>query len=186
MRFTNTGQIIDTTTKEETETISRVREEVAKNHSTDSNKATLSVPSTFQPVFNFVYDENVQKIATLGVIAGVCFAPEIAIALGPKLANNDNASKALAIIPQAGLNIGKHTLLRMEERGITPQMAKAAIDKGISFWNEKNKAVTYILKEGFASGKGLVVGKNPISQKITTVIRVDAKEALRMIRKLSE
>lgn len=59
----------------------------------------------------------------------------------------------------------------MAERGITPKMVENALDKGKAFWDPKNKVVNRVLEGGFGSGKDLLVGHNPVTGKITTVIR---------------
>jgi hypothetical protein len=69
------------------------------------------------------------------------------------------------------LTFGKHTLEQMADRKISTKMVEVALDKGKRFWDPKNKTVNYVLEEGFASGKDLLVGRNPVTGKITTVIR---------------
>lgn len=59
----------------------------------------------------------------------------------------------------------------MTQRGVTPRMARTAISKGLKFYDPKNGTINYVLKNGFASGKSLLVGTNPITGQITTVIR---------------
>jgi hypothetical protein len=59
----------------------------------------------------------------------------------------------------------------MMERGITRDMIRVALEKGDKFWDPKNKTVNYVLRDGFASGKDLLVGVNPGTNVITTVIR---------------
>jgi hypothetical protein len=59
----------------------------------------------------------------------------------------------------------------MAERGITKSMVRTALSKGTQFFDPKNGTVNYVLKGGFASGKDLLVAKNPITGQITTVIR---------------
>lgn len=63
------------------------------------------------------------------------------------------------------------TSFTVEGRDITEGMINAALRKGERFYDPKNKSVNYILSNGFASGKNLLVGQNPITGKITTVIR---------------
>jgi hypothetical protein len=59
----------------------------------------------------------------------------------------------------------------MVERGINESMIKVALEKGTPFIDPKNGTIKIVLREGFASGKDLLVGTNPLMGKITTVIR---------------
>ncbi len=72
---------------------------------------------------------------------------------------------------KSGIKYTKHCLGRMHERGITPSMVKTTIDKGWKYYDSKNKVINCILKNGFASGKDLLVGINPITKEVVTVIR---------------
>jgi len=80
-------------------------------------------------------------------------------------------SGTTALVARVELNIGAHTAERMAQRGITEAMVKTALDKGTPFFDPKHGTINYVLKEGFASGKDLLVGRNPFTGKITTVIR---------------
>lgn len=55
-------------------------------------------------------------------------------------------------------------------RQITDRMIRAAISKGTPFVDPKNGSLNYVLRGGMASGKDLLVGTNPLTGKITTVI----------------
>jgi hypothetical protein len=59
----------------------------------------------------------------------------------------------------------------MAERKSTESMVKVGLEKGTPFIDPKNGTINYVLNEGFASGKDLLVGTNPLTGKITTVIR---------------
>ncbi|RFM26759.1 DUF6443 domain-containing protein [Deminuibacter soli] len=72
---------------------------------------------------------------------------------------------------RTGINLTEHAAERLAQRGITKDMVEAAINKGAKFYDPKNKTINYILRNGFASGKDLLVGTNPLSGNITTVIR---------------
>ena len=65
----------------------------------------------------------------------------------------------------------KHALERMAERGITKDMVTKALQKGQKFYDPKNSSINYFLKNGFASGKDLLIGVAPESGKIMTVLR---------------
>jgi hypothetical protein len=59
----------------------------------------------------------------------------------------------------------------MKDRRITADMVRTAIAKGTRYYDSKNGTVNYVLKNGFASGKDLLVGTNPFTGTVTTVIR---------------
>jgi hypothetical protein len=65
----------------------------------------------------------------------------------------------------------KHSLLRLAERGVTPKMAETAIRLGQKFYDPLNKSINYVLPNCFASGKSLLVGTNPLTGQVTTVLR---------------
>lgn len=69
------------------------------------------------------------------------------------------------------LQITKHGAGQMVKRGVTPKMVSKAIEKGAKFYDPKNGTINYVLKNGFASGKDLLVGTNPLTGSVTTVIR---------------
>jgi hypothetical protein len=50
-------------------------------------------------------------------------------------------------------------------------MAQTAINKGLKFYDPKNGSINYVLRSGFGSGKSLLVGTNPLTGNVTTVIR---------------
>ena len=50
-------------------------------------------------------------------------------------------------------------------------MIKTGIAKGAKYYDPKNGTMNYVLKNGFASGKDLLIGVNPYNGKITTVLR---------------
>jgi hypothetical protein len=70
-----------------------------------------------------------------------------------------------------GTQWSKHSLLRLAERGVTQKMAETAISKGQKFYDPLNKSINYVLPNGFASGKSLLVGTNPLTGQVTTILR---------------
>lgn len=50
-------------------------------------------------------------------------------------------------------------------------MIDKAVEHGARFWDVKNKAVSHVLDRGLASGKTLVVGRNPVTNTVTTAMR---------------
>lgn len=85
--------------------------------------------------------------------------------------------RGMEVVPRR--TIGQHTFQRMSERGITESMVDKALQKGKRYWDPKNKTVNYVLEEGFASGKTLLVGQNMVTGKVTTVIRGPTKKLIR-------
>jgi RHS repeat-associated protein len=77
------------------------------------------------------------------------------------------ASKGLGGVVQ----ITKHAAERMVERGITQKMVETGISKGTKYLDPKNGTFNYVLKDGFASGKDLLIGVSPQTGKVTTVLR---------------
>jgi hypothetical protein len=59
----------------------------------------------------------------------------------------------------------------MTERGISEKMVETAIEKGVKYFDPKNKTFANVIKNGFASGKDILVGVNTLTGKVTTVIR---------------
>jgi hypothetical protein len=70
-----------------------------------------------------------------------------------------------------GTKFSKHSLERLAQRGVTQDMAELAINKGQKFYDPLNKSINYVLSNGFASGKSLLVGTNIVTGEVTTVIR---------------
>ncbi len=70
-----------------------------------------------------------------------------------------------------GASFSRHAIERLAERGITRKMADVAIKKGLRFYDPKNKSINYVLKNVFGSGKDLLIGTNPLTGDITTVLR---------------
>ena len=59
----------------------------------------------------------------------------------------------------------------MAERGISGKVVVKGIEKGTKYLDPKNGTYNYVLKNGFDSGKDLLIGANTTTNKITTVIR---------------
>ncbi|MFZ5927629.1 MAG: RHS repeat-associated core domain-containing protein [Acidobacteriota bacterium] len=93
------------------------------------------------------------QLTTLGLQTGAATATE--------------GSTALA----GTLNLSKHAIQRMAERGFTRDMIQATIKNGTRYWDPKNGTFNYVLRGGFASGKDALVGLNPVTNTVTTVLR---------------
>ena len=101
----------------------------------------------------------------MGGMGGLLLAPE-RIALTEVIVNSTESAVAKTI------EYSFHAAVeRMGLRGVTEKMVKVALEKGLKFYDPKNGTINYILKNGFASGKDLLIGTNPITGEIATVIR---------------
>jgi hypothetical protein len=114
---------------------------------------------------------NAAKVAE--VVSTMSMAEQGIIGVGTVgttvLAVEEAAPTSGAIVRQE-LNIGVHAAERMVLRDVTEDMVQATLDKGTPYIDPKNGAVSYVLRGGMASGKDLLVGRNPLTGKITTVI----------------
>jgi hypothetical protein len=72
---------------------------------------------------------------------------------------------------KTGTQFSKHSVERLAQRGVTQDMVELVISKGRKFYDPLNKSINYILPNGFASGKSLLVGTNPLTGEVTTVLR---------------
>jgi hypothetical protein len=68
----------------------------------------------------------------------------------------------------------------MAEGGITAKMVTKALEKGVPYLDPKHGTMNYVLEGGFASGKSLLVGQNPNTGLLTTIIRGANLVRLRM------
>ncbi|MEJ7677490.1 MAG: hypothetical protein WKG06_06385 [Segetibacter sp.] len=88
-----------------------------------------------------------------------------------KRAANLAAKEGTKALIRTGTQLSKHALERLAQRGVTQNMVELAISKGQKFYDPLNKSINYVLPNGFASGKSLLVGTNPFTGEVTTVIR---------------
>jgi uncharacterized protein DUF4258 len=92
----------------------------------------------------------------------------------------DRIAVATGVAAKAGAEVGtdlvvrnplsQHAIERMAERGITRGQVDAAIRKGTQYYDRRNGTISHVLEGGFASGKSLLVGTNPSTGLVTTVI----------------
>lgn len=59
----------------------------------------------------------------------------------------------------------------MAQRGVSESMVQAGIRNGVRVFDPKNGTINYIVKNGFGSGKDLLIGTNAFNGQVTTVIR---------------
>jgi len=74
------------------------------------------------------------------------------------------------LLPDAVQRIGKHAAQRMSQRGVTRKMVDVAVRKGERYWDPLNRSVAHVMRGGMASGRDLLVGRNPVTGRITTTI----------------
>lgn len=86
-------------------------------------------------------------------------------------AEKQAAKEGTQALVKAEIQFSKHSLERLAQRGVTKGMAQLAISKGQKFYDPLNRSINYVLHKGFASGKNLLVGTNPLTGEVTTVIR---------------
>ncbi|MFT3945670.1 MAG: RHS repeat-associated core domain-containing protein [Agriterribacter sp.] len=119
----------------------------------------------------------VPKVSLLRTISPALKADMTVLRLGarsPKLIGaevNFAAKTSTNALVKTGTQFSKHSLERLAQRGVTQDMAELAISKGQKFYDPLNKSINYVLPNGFASGKSLLVGTNPLTGEVTTVIR---------------
>lgn len=83
-------------------------------------------------------------------------------------------------------SISKHAGEQMLKRGITPKMIEKGLEKGTIYSGHKGGALTYILKDAFASGKSLLVGQNPVTKVVTTTYKGNFKKLSKKLTEISE
>ena len=94
-----------------------------------------------------------------------------------------SVARATAIVRYEGQAswYSSHLLERMAQRGITPKMVDAALRNGERYWDPLNKSVAYVLRNGTKQG-GLLIGRNPITGKLTTAI--NGSKALSTLKRM--
>ncbi len=70
------------------------------------------------------------------------------------------------------LKLSKHAVRRMAQRGFTRKMIQKTIKNGTRYWDPKNGTWNYILRDGFASGKGSLVAVDPVTNVVRTVYKI--------------
>ena len=81
------------------------------------------------------------------------------------------APKIAITVTDGQVQITRHAAERMVERGVTEKMVETGIVNGTKYLDPKNGTYNYILKNGFASGKDLLIGMSPETGRVTTVIK---------------
>ena len=118
---------------------------------------------------------NSTPIDTPGAGTGEIIGGAVTIGLGALGGATNVAGRAGGVLScpatTSVLNISAHAAERMAGRGMTEKMVKKALEKGVPYLDPKNGTMNYVLEGGFASGKSLLVGQNPNTGLITTVIR---------------
>lgn len=105
------------------------------------------------------------------IAAGIESSVEAAYDITVKPAIKGVGNTVIANTAKTGVQITKHAAERMVERGITQKMVETGIAKGTKYLDPKNGPFNYVLKNGFASRKDLLIGISPQTGKVTTVLR---------------
>jgi uncharacterized protein RhaS with RHS repeats len=121
--------------------------------------------------------------AGIGCAGGVAVLGASAVIAGSAVAQAaTSVGAAAASVPEKVLVIGQHAAERMAQYGISERMIRTALQKGERYWDPLHSTFNYILRQGFASGKDLLVGQNPVTQKITTAFPGRDLVVERMVR----
>ena len=92
--------------------------------------------------------------------------------------------KIISAASAEGIELTTHAAIRLagRERNVSISMVAKTIEKGAAYWDPKNKSITYVLEKGMASGKSILVGVNPETRAVTTVLTGNKLVRPRMIR----
>jgi Domain of unknown function (DUF4258) len=90
--------------------------------------------------------------------------------LGNRSCSSELASGSL-LAARGAFTLSKHAAEQAAARGITQSQIRVAIEKGAQYSDRLHGTVSHVLNERFASGKTLVVARNPTTDVVTTVIR---------------
>lgn len=71
----------------------------------------------------------------------------------------------------AGFRLSEHAAEQMASRGVSESAASYALRNGSRFWDGRHLTVSFVVREGYASGQSLVVAVDPASGMITTVLK---------------
>lgn len=83
------------------------------------------------------------------------------------LGSKVNTASLMRLTPK----LSNHAIKRMVERGVTPKMVFSVFKNGQRFYDPLNKSINYILPNSFGSGKSLLIGVNPLTGEVATVVR---------------
>jgi hypothetical protein len=108
-------------------------------------------------------------VGALGAEGAAGAGTGVAVAANQAAPKIQQATQALARLETV---LSGHAVDRLagRESHVTLKMIDAAIRKGDTFFDPKNASIVNVLRGGFASGKDLMVGQNPITQRVTTVL----------------
>jgi len=87
-------------------------------------------------------------------------------------ATRTSAERLAAEAAERGLVLSRHAIERLvgRESHVSLSAVERAIARGQQFFDPKNRSIVSVLDRGMASGQSLLVGRNPESGLITTVI----------------
>lgn len=83
-----------------------------------------------------------------------------------------SAERLAAEAAERGLVLSRHAMERLvgRESHVSLSAVERAIARGQQFFDPKNRSIVLVLDRGMASGQSLLVGRNPDTGLITTVI----------------
>lgn len=140
----------------------------------------LSIGDVAKGIYNFVVGDDISTLRDNHASAGAKIVAAASIAsnfLAPEIKTGGLAVKAIV---KGGLQISEHAAIRGAQRGITSRMMQAAVDHGSAHFDTMNGTVNHILET--AGGNSLVVGRNPITNTITSAM-IDKRAPAKLIGK---
>ncbi|MDZ4712109.1 MAG: RHS repeat-associated core domain-containing protein [bacterium] len=159
----------------------KVQNEILSNLSTDV-KAEYYDMSLEEFSRGNIISSEIQPGDFLGAAIGVKLATKFPILATEKLIQQtvggtisntlENVTSTSTSLVGTELNLtAKDILAKMSSRGISEKMIKTTLAKGKRFWDPNNNSINYVLEKGFASGKDMLVGVNPLTRKIATTFK---------------
>jgi len=159
----------------------KVQNEILSNLSTDV-KAEYYGMSLEEFSRGNIISSEIQPGDFLGAAIGVKLATKFPILATEKLIQQtvggtisntlENVTSTSTSLVGTELNLtAKDILAKMSSRGISEKMIKTTLAKGKRFWDPNNNSINYVLEKGFASGKDMLVGVNPLTRKIATTFK---------------
>ena len=109
----------------------------------------------------------------------LCLGVSGLVSAGEHQRNRDVTTMDTSDVPHAArgvatrgvATISGHAAKQAAARGVTQSQIRVAIEKGVQYTDRLHGTVSHVLNKGFASGKTLVVARNPTTNVVTTVIR---------------
>ncbi len=139
----------------------------------------------------FRAEDTFRAFATVSLAAGAAAGGALALAAsgaGLTTIGGTVAGPVVPLLPQLqtvvqrsypalgnglrNLQLSKHAVQRMAQRGITREMIQETIEKCTRYWDPLHKNFRYILRDRFARGKGVSISIDPVTNEVITVFKV--------------